>query len=67
MKRFSIMVMEYGSDREIELCQVQSNPEASVAALKKKKLRVRKTDDSTRRSSIGKYTSIRVVDHGLAP
>lgn len=63
MKRFSVMVQEYGSDREVELCQVDCNPDATVAGLKEKTLMVRRTADARRRSKTPKYTNVRVVDH----
>lgn len=63
MKRYSIMVIEYGADREIELCQTETNPDAVVDAAKSKTLKVYKSPGATRRSSICKYSSIRIVDH----
>jgi len=32
MKRYSILVVEFDSDKEIELCQVDSNPKAVAQA-----------------------------------
>jgi hypothetical protein len=62
MARYSIMVIEYGSNREIELCQVQSNPEATVEAVKAKTLMVYAKEGGRRRSAISKYSSVRIVD-----
>ena len=66
MKRYSIMVIEYGAEREIELCQTDTNPQMVVEAAKEKKLKVYKADNARRRSSICKYTSIRIVDNQAA-
>jgi adenylate cyclase class IV len=63
MKRYSIMVIEYGSDREIELCQTDTNPQMVVEGAKEKTLMVYKGPDARRRSKTCKYTSIRIVDH----
>jgi hypothetical protein len=67
MARFSIMVTEYGADREIELCQLEGNPEPTVEGLKAKTLMVHLVGSkSRRRSRIPKYTNIRVVDREVA-
>ena len=63
MKRFSVMVQKYGSDREIELCQLDGDPEPTVKGLEAKTLMVHTGDGSRRRTKIPKYTNIRVVDH----
>lgn len=63
MKRYSIMVMEYGSDREVEFIQVDTNPENIVAGLRTKKLKVFKDNMQAKRSRVQKY-SCRIVDHG---
>jgi hypothetical protein len=60
MKRFSILVKEYGSDREVELCQLDRNPQDIGAALGRKTLRI---SSGGRDCRIPKYTWIRVVDH----
>lgn len=62
MARFSIMVIEYGSDREIELCRLDGNPDQVVAGLNAKTLTVH-TGNSRRRTKIRKYTKVSVVDH----
>ena len=38
--RYSIMVREYGSDHDVELMQVNSNPGAICEGLKKKMLKL---------------------------
>lgn len=55
MKRYSIMVIEYGADREIELCQTDTNPQMVVEAAKEKTLKVYKGPEARRRSTICKY------------
>lgn len=61
-KRYSIMVTEYGSDREVELCQVEQNPDATVEGAKAKSLMIF-NGKSSRRSRMPKYTNIRIVDN----
>ena len=62
--QYSIMVTEYGSDREVELCQVNGNPDAVVAGLNAKTLMVHAVGStSRRRTKIPKYSNIRVVDN----
>lgn len=63
MKRFSVMVQEYGSSREVELCQMDHNPEATVAGLQSKTLMVHADPNARRRTKIPKYTAVRIVDH----
>lgn len=60
--RYSIFVHEYGSDHEVELCQLDGNPEHTVAGLKAKTLMVH-NGVSRRRSRMPKYSNIRVVDN----
>jgi hypothetical protein len=62
MKRYSVMVQEYGSDREVELCALDGDPLPTVAGLKAKTLMVQ-TAEKLRRTKIPKYTNVRVVDH----
>jgi hypothetical protein len=61
MKRYSVMVTEYGADREIELCQLDGNPEPTIEGLKTKMLSV--NGQSRRRIRVPKYSNIRIVDH----
>lgn len=65
MKRFSIWVREYGSDHDVELMQVESNPEAVTAGLHTKMLTVNKSifEAGKRKTRIPKYSFIRVVDN----
>jgi hypothetical protein len=53
MRRYSIIVREFGSKHEVELLQVNSNPEAIAFVLETK-----------REHHINKYSSVRIVDHG---
>jgi len=62
-KRYSILAREIGSGREIELCQVDSNPERVAEAAGMKVLRVR---SSGRRYRIKRYDWIRIVDNSEA-
>jgi hypothetical protein len=52
-RRFSIMVRGFGSDHEVELCQVDANPYRIASALEQKI-----------ECYANKYSSVRVVDHG---
>jgi hypothetical protein len=55
MRRFSIMVREFGSKHEAELCQVDSNPNPIAHALEQK-----------REHGVNRYGSVRIVDNGEA-
>jgi hypothetical protein len=57
--RYVILAREYQSVRETELCRVETNPDAIVAALMKKRVRV----GSWRRRQ---YIGARVVDTAAA-
>jgi hypothetical protein len=57
------MVQEYGSDREVELCQLDGNPDPTVAGIKSKTLMVHPGGTARRRTKIPKYTNVRVIDH----
>lgn len=61
MKRYSIMVTEYGSSTEVELCQVDANPENVVAGVRQKTLMVY-GHSNNKRSQIRKYNNVRIVD-----
>ena len=54
--RYSIVVCEYGSDHDVTLVHVDSNPQAVVDGLRAKTLTIGK------RRRIPKYTSIRIVE-----
>jgi hypothetical protein len=63
MRRYSLWVMEYGSRREVELCQCDENPRAIAYALRAKTLPVRVSADTDKKSKIRKYSSVRIVDN----
>jgi hypothetical protein len=54
--RYSILVLERFGDREVKLCDCESNPEAIVQALKTRTIRVG-------RSRRYRFTSIRIVEN----
>jgi hypothetical protein len=58
-KRYSIIVREYGSDHNVELMQVDSNPDAVVAGLHKKMLNIK----AGKKSKMPKYTFVQVIDN----
>jgi hypothetical protein len=66
MARYDIFVRENGSDHEVLLMSVGSNPDAIVQGLYKKKLTVRHSifEPGRRTTKIQKYDYVRVVDHG---
>lgn len=63
-KRFSIWGREYGSDHDVELIQVDSNPQPVVDGLAGKVLSI-KPDMLGRgkKTKIRKYTWLRIVDN----
>ena len=65
-KRYSIFVREYGSDRDVELMQVESNPGPVVEGLKKKMLTIRTSifQPGKRVMKVPKYTTVDVRDNG---
>ena len=58
MKRYSIWVREHGSDHDVELCAVDSNPETVKAAAYAKRLKIGAG------KTMAKYSYVRVEDHG---
>jgi hypothetical protein len=58
MARYSIWVREHGSDHDVELCAVDSNPKVLVSALYAKRLKLGKGKE------ISRYDYIRIEDHG---
>jgi hypothetical protein len=66
MKRYSILAKEYGSDREVELCQVDAHADEMVRALEAKMLRIGEDLTTRRKSSVPKYTKIRIVENVVA-
>ena len=65
MKRYSIYVREYGSERDVELMQVESNPGPVVEGLKKKMLTIRAGlfEPGRRVSRVPKYTVIDIREN----
>ena len=63
--RYSIFVREYGSDHDVELAKVNSNPQDIVDGLKQKVLTIKRSifEKGPRTLKIQKYTDIRIVDH----
>ncbi len=61
MKRFSIRVRERGSDKESELCQVATNPEAIVDAARNKFLMI-DAGDGRRKVREPKYEHVYFVE-----
>ena len=57
MAGYSIIVREYGSDHDVTLLHVGSNPQAVVDGLRAKTLTIGK-----RRTQTPKYTSLQVVE-----
>jgi hypothetical protein len=63
MKRYAIIGTEYlAGDKEVVICELGSNPEAAIEALKEKKLHVYKGPGATRKSTIGRYVKLRIED-----
>jgi hypothetical protein len=67
-RRYSIWVREIASDRDVELMQVDSNPEAIAAQLGQKVLTIKKGifEAGKRKSKVGKYSRVWIVDNGEA-
>jgi hypothetical protein len=64
-QRFSIWGREYGSDHDVEIVQVGTNPRAVVDALINKKLSVNHSAiPGGKKSKVRKYTYLRIVDNG---
>jgi hypothetical protein len=65
MMRYSIIVTEHGSDRAVELLQVNSNPQAIVDGLRQKTLRIERSiyEPGWRRVTVPKYDFIEVRDN----
>lgn len=59
-KRYSIMVIQYGSKTEAELCQVDTDPHSLAQAVAEKTLRI---SAGNRTVYVPKYDSVRVIDH----
>jgi hypothetical protein len=61
MKRYSIMARPYGHNREVEVCQCDSNPVELVDAALEMKLR--HTGNNGITFLINKYEHVYFVDH----
>ena len=66
-RRYSIWVREIGSNHDVELMQVDSNPDVLASQLRAKALTIRKSifEPGKRKSKVGKYSSVWVVDNHL--
>ena len=62
MKRYSIMARQYQIVGEVELCQVDTHPEAIVAAAQEKTLMI-SMGKGVRRVRVPKYEHVYIVDH----
>lgn len=62
-KRYSIWVRENGAKHDVELCQLDGNPQATVTALYAKRL---KFVVDRKIKKIAKYDYVRVVDNDAA-
>lgn len=58
--RYSIWGREYGADHDVELAQVQDNPQPVLDGLKRKSLKI---GAAPHRRTIPKYTWLRIVDN----
>ena len=63
MRRYSIWVRENGSDHDVELMQLDSNPEPIVKGLHAKMLTTVK-EGSKKKTKIPKYDWVTIVDNG---
>jgi len=64
-QRYSIWGREYGSDHDVEIVQVNSNPRDVVDALINKKLSVNHSAcPGGKKTKVRKYTYLRIVDNG---
>jgi hypothetical protein len=63
-QRFSIWGREYGADHDVEIVQVQSNPQAVLDGLINKKLTVRHSImKGGKTSKVRKYSWLRIVEN----
>lgn len=67
MKRYSIIGREYGSDHDVEIIQVESNPQAVLDGLVNKTLTIQHSiflsKGAGKKSKVRKYTWLRIVDN----
>jgi hypothetical protein len=64
--RYSIWVREHGSDHDVELMQVDTNPEALMKVLRGRQLKIRHSifTPGKRVGKTPKYVRVYMVDHG---
>ena len=64
-KRFSIWVREHGSDHDVELLEVDNDPDPLVHKLRSMTLTIKKSifEGGRRKSEIPKYTNVRAVEN----
>jgi hypothetical protein len=64
-KRFSIWGREYGSDHDVELAQVDGNPQAVIDGYVKMTLTLKPSifDIKKKKTKIRKYTWLRIVEN----
>lgn len=67
-RRYSIWGREYGSDHDVELAQVDGNPQPVLDGLAAKVLTINHSivTSSKRKSKIRKYSWLRIEDNGGA-
>ena len=68
MKRFSIWGREYGADHDVELAQVDSNPQPVLDGLAEKTLTINHDifKSAKKKSKIRKYSWLKIVENGDA-
>jgi hypothetical protein len=65
MKRYSIWGREYGSDHDVELIQVDGNPQPVLNGLASKTLTIKHSivETTKKKTKIRKYSWLRIVDN----
>jgi hypothetical protein len=65
MKRYSIWGREYGADHDVELAQVDGNPQPVLDGLAAKTLTIKHSiiASSKKQSKIRKYSWLRIVEN----
>jgi hypothetical protein len=62
-RRYSIYGTEYGSDHEVELAQVDGDPQPVLDGYVAKTISLKTGKGGKRRSKIRKYTWLRIVEN----
>jgi hypothetical protein len=63
-RRYSIWGQEYGADRDVEIVQVDSNPQAVLDGLMQKTLTIRHgLFGNAKKSKVRKYEWLRIVEN----